>query len=82
MSDFFVLTRRQRAHDCKDAAIRRPGGRAKQEARAENRSVYEIHEDSTEPAHRHGTSAVNAQKAPLIGTKIMWPLVSVTTEQE
>ena len=28
------------AHDCKDA-----GGRAKQEARAENRSVYKIHVD-------------------------------------
>ena len=32
----------RRAHDCMDA-----GGRAKQEARAENRSVYGIHEDSS-----------------------------------
>jgi hypothetical protein len=39
------MTRKHLADDCKDAAIRRTEGRAKQEARAENRSVYEIHED-------------------------------------
>ena len=72
-----MITRRQRAHDCKDA-----GGRVKQDARAENRNVYEIHEASTEPAHRHGANEVSAKKAPLYDTKIMWPLVSVTTEQE
>ena len=37
-----MRARKPRADDCMDA-----GGRAKQEARAENRSVYTIHEDSS-----------------------------------
>ena len=41
-SDFFVRTRKRRTHDCMDA-----GGKATQEAKAENRSVYVIHEDSS-----------------------------------
>ncbi len=50
-SDFSLSARKRRAHDCKDAE-----DRATQEAKAENRSVYIIHEEillcehsSTEP---------------------------------
>lgn len=38
-SDFLVRVRKRRAHDCKDA-----GDRATQEAKAENPSVYIIHD--------------------------------------
>jgi septum formation protein len=40
-SDFFVSARKHRTDDCMDA-----GGRVKQDARTENRSVYDIHEES------------------------------------
>ncbi len=39
---FTVRARKHRAHDCMDA-----GGRATQDAKAENRSVCTIHEDSS-----------------------------------
>ena len=43
-SDFSARARKYRADDCMDAAARRSGGRAKQDARAENLSVYAIHD--------------------------------------
>ncbi len=51
-----------RAHDCKDA-----GGRAKQEARAENRSVYKIHEDSSTVLMYRMYGMPISPKAPTFG---------------
>jgi hypothetical protein len=46
-SHFFVSARKRRADDCMGAAVRRPEGRTMHGAIVENRSVHEVHEDSS-----------------------------------
>jgi len=47
-------------------------GRAKQEARAENLSVYAIHEDEVPFVFEHGADAAIADLIPLVGEKCIY----------